>query len=223
MHPDDLAVDRFAAVMKAKLARKRVEGRGGWDGPDCDADTLSRMLREHVEKGDPVDVGNLAMMLHQRGERIAPAAQDGEEEVKALKAEVERLRAEREDADQSLVDRYRDPKSGRFDFPGDVAKIVRSLDDATVASERKDAEIARLREALTVADDYLTNLQTPGSDPLARLNYPMKKVDRNRQTAEVRNDARKVWAVVGNVLFNGMTVSEARKHAALRAHEQGEG
>lgn len=68
---------------------------------------------------------------------------------RAAAAEVERLRAERENADQSLVDRYRDPKSGRFDFPGDVAKIVRSLDDATVASERKDAEIARLREALT--------------------------------------------------------------------------
>lgn len=75
-HPDDMAVDRFAVAMKAKLARKRLQGRGGWDGPECDADTLSRMLREHVEKGDPLDVGNLAMMLHQRGERIsAPAVE----------------------------------------------------------------------------------------------------------------------------------------------------
>lgn len=69
-HPDDLAVDRFAAAMKAKLAKKRSEGRGGWDGPTCSAEILSRLLREHVEKGDPLDVGNLAMMLHQRGERI---------------------------------------------------------------------------------------------------------------------------------------------------------
>ncbi|WP_395451153.1 hypothetical protein ACHMW7_16000 [Aminobacter sp. UC22_36] len=69
-HPDDLAVDRFAAVMKAKLAKKREEGRGGWEGPACNAEILSIMLRKHVEKGDPVDVANLAMMLQQRGEGI---------------------------------------------------------------------------------------------------------------------------------------------------------
>lgn len=70
-HPDDLAVDRFASAMKAKLAKKRAEGRGGWDLKDeCSAEFLSQLLREHVEKGDPVDVGNLAMMLQQRGERI---------------------------------------------------------------------------------------------------------------------------------------------------------
>lgn len=70
VHSDDLAVDRFAAAMKAKLAKKREEGRGGWEGPTCSAEFLSTLLREHVEKGDPLDVGNLAMMLHQRGERI---------------------------------------------------------------------------------------------------------------------------------------------------------
>jgi hypothetical protein len=31
------------------------------------------MLRAHVEKGDPVDVANFCMFLHQRGEAI-PAA-----------------------------------------------------------------------------------------------------------------------------------------------------
>ena len=70
-HADDLAVDRFAAAMKAKLAQKRAEGRGGWnDKEDCHAHYLSKLLRDHVEKGDPVDVANFAMMLHQRGERI---------------------------------------------------------------------------------------------------------------------------------------------------------
>lgn len=66
-HPDDIAVDRFAASMKAKLAKKREEGRGGWDNPDeCSIAFLSELLREHVNKGDPVDVGNLSMMIHQR-------------------------------------------------------------------------------------------------------------------------------------------------------------
>lgn len=71
-HSDDAAVDRFAAAMKAKLAKKRSEGRSGWDDKDdCSQIFLSQRLREHVEKGDPLDVGNLAMMLHQREERIA--------------------------------------------------------------------------------------------------------------------------------------------------------
>lgn len=73
-HPDDAAVDRFAAAMKVKLAKKRAEGHGGWDDKaKCSRGHLSRLLRNHVEKGDPLDVGNLAMMLHQRGESVAPA------------------------------------------------------------------------------------------------------------------------------------------------------
>jgi hypothetical protein len=73
-HPDDTAVDRFAAAMKEKLAKKRAEGRGGWDDRAvCTAEYLSKLLRAHVAKDDPLDVGNFAMMLHQRGERITPA------------------------------------------------------------------------------------------------------------------------------------------------------
>ncbi|HID8539019.1 TPA: hypothetical protein ACXIMI_004179 [Stenotrophomonas maltophilia] len=71
-HRDDLAVDAFAAAMKAKMAAGRGKGRGGWEDPaQCTAEDLSRMLRDHVEKGDPRDVANFCMMLHQRGEAIA--------------------------------------------------------------------------------------------------------------------------------------------------------
>lgn len=66
--PDDAAVDRFAAAMKAKLNKKRQEGRGGWQ--TMTAEQLSALLHEHVCKCDPVDVANLAMMLHQNGQRI---------------------------------------------------------------------------------------------------------------------------------------------------------
>ncbi|MBN9055346.1 MAG: hypothetical protein J0H80_16635 [Rhizobiales bacterium] len=70
-HTDDLAVDRWAIAMKAKLAKKRAEGRGGWDDPEqCSAADLSYLLIQHCFKGDPLDVSNLAMMLQQRGERI---------------------------------------------------------------------------------------------------------------------------------------------------------
>lgn len=71
-HTDDEAVDRFAKAMKAKLALARANGRYGWNDPTvCSPQDLSRMLREHVEKGDPVDVANFCMMLHQRGEIVA--------------------------------------------------------------------------------------------------------------------------------------------------------
>jgi hypothetical protein len=66
-HADDIAVDRFAAAMKTKLAKKRAEGRGGWDNPaQCTVDFLWSLLRHHVLKGDPIDVGNFAMMLWHR-------------------------------------------------------------------------------------------------------------------------------------------------------------
>lgn len=72
-HPDDAAVDRFAVAMKAKLKWEREEcGRSGWQ--DMSAEALSRLLYEHLPKADPVDVANLAMMLHQNGQRITYSA-----------------------------------------------------------------------------------------------------------------------------------------------------
>lgn len=70
-HPDDAAVDRFSAAMKAKLANKRAEGYGGWDDPaQCTAEHLSNLLRRSVLQGDPVDAANFAMMLQQRSSPI---------------------------------------------------------------------------------------------------------------------------------------------------------
>jgi len=92
-HPDDEAVDRFAEAMKAKLAKKRGEGRGGWENKDeCSAEFLSELLRGHVAKGDPVDVANLAMMLNQRGETIAPpdTGAQGAEPVQPVAAALAR-------------------------------------------------------------------------------------------------------------------------------------
>lgn len=77
-HPDDTAVDAFAAAMKAKLARAREKGRGGWQ--EADAGVLSGMLRHHVEKGDPRDVANFCMFLWSLGHGIAPAPQQASEQ-----------------------------------------------------------------------------------------------------------------------------------------------
>lgn len=101
-HHDDVSVDNFvlamkaniddfALVMKEKMARSRAKGRGGWErDEECTAEKLSALLRAHVTKGDPVDVANFCMMLHQRGESIvtAPLEQDFSERLdKYLTAE----------------------------------------------------------------------------------------------------------------------------------------
>lgn len=77
-HPDDAAVDRFSAAMKAKMAASRAKGRTGWDDAEqCPPEFLARSLIDHLYKGDPVDVGNFAMMLFNRqgaGRALAEAA-----------------------------------------------------------------------------------------------------------------------------------------------------
>lgn len=68
-HPDDLAVDAFAEAMKAKMRRSREEkGRDGWQM--ASSVHLTYLLMEHLEKGDPVDIANFAMMLHQNEQNI---------------------------------------------------------------------------------------------------------------------------------------------------------
>lgn len=70
-HPDDVAVDAFAAAMKSKLAEARAKGRGGWqDKKQCSQQYLSTLLRDHVRKGDPRDVANFCCFLWNRGEGI---------------------------------------------------------------------------------------------------------------------------------------------------------
>lgn len=93
-HPDDLAVDKFAAAMKEKLAQARAKGRGGWE--ECDSADLSAMLHEHVAKGDPRDVANFCMFLWSLGQPITQchkALADAQEPVACVLAEVAKATA----------------------------------------------------------------------------------------------------------------------------------
>lgn len=69
---DDRMVDQLAVAMKAKLAKKRADGYGGW--VNADVGHLARLLVEHVRKGDPVDIANFAGMLFVLSEAVG---QDG--------------------------------------------------------------------------------------------------------------------------------------------------
>lgn len=64
------ALKLLSEAMSNKLEKKFNEGRGNWFHSSTTREDLSRMLKEHVEKGDPVDVANFCMMLYYRGETI---------------------------------------------------------------------------------------------------------------------------------------------------------
>lgn len=65
-HADAYMVDRSSAAMLAKMVMSAEKGRGGWHTDQCSDAQLLQMLKEHVEKGDMVDVLNLAGMLFVR-------------------------------------------------------------------------------------------------------------------------------------------------------------
>lgn len=115
-HPDDIAVDRFASAMKAKLAKKRVEGRSGWDDKTaCPTERLQAMLVDHLAKGDPVDVGYFAMMLFNRGESCAEPAPNAAAITRAanwLRTKVQKHAEE---------NGYHEPDTGAFVFVGQAA------------------------------------------------------------------------------------------------------
>ncbi|UUC95560.1 hypothetical protein [Comamonas sp. C11] len=90
-HPDDAAVDALASLMKAKLAKQRDKGYGGWDDTECSQQHLSGLLRGHVDKGDPVDVANFCAFLSARGEGIAPQAAPAAVAVPDERAAFERI------------------------------------------------------------------------------------------------------------------------------------
>lgn len=76
---DEDAINDFSIQLKVKMACSRAKGRDGWYRKDlCSGSTLSRMLREHVDKGDPIDTGILSMMLQHRGEGIEPEQVESE-------------------------------------------------------------------------------------------------------------------------------------------------
>lgn len=92
-HDDETAckvgVQLLSEAMLAKLAKKRDhENRGGWHDPKaCDVRVLADMLIEHIEKGDPVDIANFAMMLHNRrggGKALARAYKQHVREISML-------------------------------------------------------------------------------------------------------------------------------------------
>ena len=68
-------------------------------------------------------------------------------------AAIERLVAERDEADNALVDKYRDPRTGVFSFPGDVAKIIARLEAVEAQRDKLKEALKPFAEAAESIDD----------------------------------------------------------------------
>ena len=67
-HPDDLAVDRFAIAMKARLAAQRAGGREAWRDPHtADPEDLAAALMNAIAAGHAIDIAVRCMQLRERG------------------------------------------------------------------------------------------------------------------------------------------------------------
>lgn len=87
-HQDDEAINFFCKQMKLKMKKSREKGRSGWD--ECPPEILSKMLHDHVSKGDPIDVANFCMMLFMNGHPIASDQKD--QTIKELVETIKEIR-----------------------------------------------------------------------------------------------------------------------------------
>lgn len=66
-YADDRLRSYARMAMRDKLEIARLKGRGGWWNEDeCSVEYLRDLLREHIDKGDMVDVMNFAAMIYAR-------------------------------------------------------------------------------------------------------------------------------------------------------------
>jgi len=94
-HIDDIAVDRFAEAMKQKLAKQRQKGYGGWNDKElCPDGRLQKYLGACLGKGDPVDIGNFAMMIWNRGESVTDAGVPDADYIRALQDAFDIIQAD---------------------------------------------------------------------------------------------------------------------------------
>lgn len=80
---DERLVALAGAAMREKLAKKRLDGRSGWER--CPIKMLNAMLIDHIAKGDPVDVMNIAAMIHALGGSTSLTDHDAKVSAEAVK------------------------------------------------------------------------------------------------------------------------------------------
>ncbi|GAB2704176.1 hypothetical protein [Comamonas sediminis] len=203
VHPDDAAVDALAAKMKAKLAKQRAKGYGGWDTPECSQPRLSAMLRDHVAKGDPVDVANFCAFLAARGEGIEAGVQTEpvtDEQIKAV----------------FLANGFT-IKEGLTDLKSYVYKAARALLQLSTTDQ-----LAALIEGMSVSVDVSTGDHDAGHRYFGTVTEVMEDAGDKHGVTLLVQDAKPNFEAgpTESVLINGIayTLPEPAAHELLRLH-----
>jgi hypothetical protein len=63
---DSILCEFTSYHMRQKLEKKRNDGKHGWFNSTCTNVNLMEMLKEHLNRGDMIDVINLAAMIEAR-------------------------------------------------------------------------------------------------------------------------------------------------------------
>lgn len=128
-HPDDDAVNFFAKKMKEKMKKSREKGRRGWD--ECSPQILSKMLHEHILKGDPIDVANFCMMLFMNGHKIESS--DQSLTIRKMQVEIEELR-------KFIVKPWNDKDVHYHEHSNMYAHSYKTFENLNASIEAKKAE-----------------------------------------------------------------------------------
>lgn len=140
---DDGWVDLFASAMKEKMAAARAKGRSGWE--QANPADLSRMLREHVDKGDPRDVANFCMMLWSNGAGISKES-DKQEPIYQIRSTVTGV--------------WHDADKERYELTRFERRIVYAAPLAT-PSDKQEAPRPMTREELDGLPDWVKHGKPP--------------------------------------------------------------
>lgn len=195
-HDDDLGVDRFAAAMKAKLAEKRAEGYGGWNDADkCPPGRLAQLLHDHLAKGDPLDIGNFAMMLWNRGElcalpaTAAPVPDGDYTSAEAVAKTVAKL------TDWAWLAEY---ANAGWQLPPKGTEALAMLAGRAAAQlAAQAAQIANLRAQLAEAQDHALRMARGAMQAEGRSERAEAERDKLRECVKAADAMRERVAIYG--------------------------
>lgn len=143
---DNTSVAEFALRMIDKLAAKRADGYAGWQ--EAGVEHLATLLYDHLEKGDPVDIANFAMML---GMRDAGGAtpESRRQTLATVFEELVASRAVKSPAYQELLKQHKELTRRLGEVEAEKERLATSLrrTEAELSESRKmrekDADRAR--------------------------------------------------------------------------------
>lgn len=180
---DNDAVDRFAAVMKEKLAAGREKGRRGWE--NCPAQHLAEQLIGHLSKTNSAtnyaDLANFCMMLHQRGEGPEVLARIAQRDGTALVA-LDDMRGSVTDEDLHKSGRYfsdhsfRNLTSCSHGYTGEFSNDADGEVIAILWNAWRAGEIGKHRATVSVSPELALATDILEELVCARAKFPGKNV-----------------------------------------------